>query len=87
MVLLAGIEYNREEEEDEQRSAGTKKPLNVIHCNETTTTASNEEKGTNKLERNVEAALMNKTKSPVGCISWFKIFLFLGESWICKMIV
>ena len=83
MVLLAGIEYNREEDEDEQRSAGTKKPLNVIHCDkkdETTTTASNEEKGTNKLERNVEAALMNKTKSPVGCISWFKIFLFLGES-------
>ena len=85
VVLLAAIEFNRVDDTEEKVSAEGKEN-NVIHCEDKKDKekeATKEEHGTNELERNVEAAWTNKSKSTVGkeqaCSrSWYKIFRFLG---------
>ena len=85
VVLLAAIEFNREDEKVSVEET-ERKPLNSIHCpdeKEEGKMATNEEFGTNQIERNVEAAWTSKSKSVVGkeqtcCVFWYKIFRFLG---------
>ena len=87
VVLLAAKEFNREDEKVSVEKTG-RKPLNAIHCvdeNEEGKMATNEELGTNQIERNVEAAWTDRSKSTVGkeqtcCMSWYKIFGFLGKT-------
>ena len=87
-VLLAAMEFNREVEKVSVEET-ERKPINAtIHCadeNEEGKMATNGELGTNKLERNVEAAWTNRSKSAVGkdktfCMFWYRIFLFLGKT-------
>ena len=84
MVLLTAIEFNRDSDEKVSVEGPEKKPLNVIHCDKKE--EENEELGTNKIERNVEAAWSNRSKSTVGgkeqicCMSWYKVFRFLGKT-------
>ena len=91
VVLLAAMEYNRVDDNDDQVSVeGTeKKPTDVIHSDtdkkEEREITTDKEKRAIKLDRNVEAAWTNKTKSQEGnkhicCVSWYHIFRFLGET-------
>ena len=86
VVLLAAIEYNRDDDKDKKESVeGIEN--NTIRCdkNEDGNMTTNKEIGTDKLERNVEAAWTNKKASSNGsekncCISWYKIFRFTGKT-------
>ena len=87
VVLLAAIEFNREDEKVSVEET-ERKPLNSIHCpdeNKEGKMVTNEELGTkDQIARNVEAAWTSKSKSVVGkeqtcCVSWYNIFRFLGK--------
>ena len=87
MVLLAAMEYNRVDENDQISVEGTeKKPTDVIHSDtdkkEEREITTDKEKRAIKLDRNVEAAWTNKTegKGHISCVSWYQIFRFLGET-------
>ena len=88
MVLLAAIEFNREDEEKVSVEETERKPLNAIHSADEKKEGkivTNEKLGTNQLERNVEAAWTNRSKSTVEkeqtcCVSWYNIFRFLGKT-------
>ena len=88
VVLLAAIEFNREDEKVSVEET-ERKPLNSIHCpdeNKEGKMATNEELGTkDQIARNVEAAWTSKSKSTVGkekicSMSWYNIFRFLGKT-------
>ena len=86
MVLLAAIEFNREDAKDEKVIVEGKE--NKIHCadkKEEGKMTTKEENGANEPERNVEAAWTNKSKCTVGkeqtCrMSWYNIFRFMGKT-------
>ena len=87
MVLLAAIEFNREDDKDEKVFAEGKEN-NKIHCadtNEEGKMTTKEEDGTNEPERNVEAAWTNKSictirKEQTCRMSWYNIFRFMGKT-------
>ena len=81
------MEFNREEEKVPVEET-ERKPVDAIHCPDEKgegKIAINEEIGTKKIGRNVEAAWTNRSKSTTGkeqpcCVSWYKIFRFLGKT-------
>ena len=81
VVLLAAIEFNRKDEKVSVEET-ERKPLNSIHCpdeNKEGKMATNEELGTKKIARNVEAAwTKNRSKKKLAACPGITSF----ASWV-----